>query len=89
MWRRKQIWETRSLKEFLKNVASFRLESSVKKDRDSIKKAYSFQFEKEINNMKDKYYDQAVACVKDYVLPAQLNLYPQAFFARGSISLSQ
>ncbi len=25
--------------------------------------------------MKDKYYDQAVACVKDYVLPAQLNLY--------------
>lgn len=32
-------------------------------------------FEKEINTMKDKYYDQAVACVKDYVLPAQLNLY--------------
>lgn len=26
-------------------------------------------------NMKDKYYDQAVACVKDYVLPAQLELY--------------
>ena len=25
--------------------------------------------------MKDKYYNQAVACVKDYVLPAQLNLY--------------
>ena len=25
--------------------------------------------------MKDKYYDQAVACVKDRVLPAQLELY--------------
>ena len=25
--------------------------------------------------MKDKYYDQAVACVKDDILPAQLNLY--------------
>ena len=25
--------------------------------------------------MKDKYYDQAVACVKDYVLPAQTELY--------------
>ena len=32
-------------------------------------------FEKEINNMKDKYYDQAIACVKDRVLPAQLELY--------------
>lgn len=27
------------------------------------------------NNMKDKYYDQAVACVKDSVLPVQLGLY--------------
>lgn len=25
--------------------------------------------------MKDKYYDQAVVCVKDHVLPAQLELY--------------
>ena len=25
--------------------------------------------------MKEKYYDQAVACVKDYVLPAQIKLY--------------
>ena len=25
--------------------------------------------------MKDKYYDQAVACVRDRVLPAQLELY--------------
>ena len=25
--------------------------------------------------MKDKYHDQAVACVKDRVLPAQLELY--------------
>ena len=33
------------------------------------------EFEKEINNMKDKYYDQAIACVKDRVLPAQLELY--------------
>lgn len=25
--------------------------------------------------MKETYYDQAVACVKDYVLPAQISLY--------------
>ena len=25
--------------------------------------------------MKEKYYDQAVACVKDFVLPAQIKLY--------------
>lgn len=25
--------------------------------------------------MKEKYYDQAVACVKDHVLPAQIKLY--------------
>ena len=25
--------------------------------------------------MKDKYYEQAVACVKDYVLPEQIELY--------------
>lgn len=25
--------------------------------------------------MKDKYYEQAVACVKDFVLPAQMELY--------------
>ena len=28
-----------------------------------------------IYTMKEKYYDQAVACVKDYVLPAQIKLF--------------
>ena len=28
-----------------------------------------------MNTMKEKYYDQAVACVKDYVLPAQIKLF--------------
>ena len=27
------------------------------------------------NQMNDKYYEQAVACVKDHVLPAQMELY--------------
>ena len=30
---------------------------------------------KEGNQMNDKYYEQAVACVKDRVLPAQMELY--------------
>ena len=28
-----------------------------------------------IDTMKEKYYDEAVACVKDYVLPAQIELF--------------
>ena len=28
-----------------------------------------------IDTMKEKYYDEAVACVKDYVLPAQIKLF--------------
>ena len=30
---------------------------------------------KESNQMNDKYYEQAAACVKDRVLPAQMELY--------------
>ena len=33
------------------------------------------EFMEDSSIMKEKYYDQAVACVKDHVLPAQIKLY--------------